>query len=75
MSETTACLKPCSAREFVETNGRKGSMEQFHAALRAQRWGLKADVWASIVPDSMIASEFAEIAAQLAFIGFPDLRA
>lgn len=68
-------MNPCTAREFVETSGRLGSTEQFSMVLRAQRWGLKADVWASIVPHSMMAADFAEIAAQLAFIGFPDLRA
>lgn len=68
-------MNPCTAREFVETNGRTGTMDQFKVSLKAAAWGLKADIWASVVPDSMVAAEFSKVAAQFAFIAFPDLRA
>ena len=69
---------PCTAREFVQTNGRKGSTSQFAIVQRATEWGLKADVWATDVTcpgeGVYLARDYAMMAAQLAFIAFSDLR-
>ncbi len=72
-------MSNCTAREYVKTQGRLGSTNQFLIAQRAAEWGVKADIWATDIYSSdgltaLHASDYARMAAQLAMIAFPELR-
>ena len=66
-------MKPCTAFQYLAHGFFPASLEQIRIVMKLEIYAVRASVYADFGRAEK-AADFAEVAAALAFLAFPDLR-